>query len=39
VYKQEVELSRDQLRSFGYLYKMNTRMVQPLHGRKIEASQ
>jgi carbonic anhydrase len=39
VYKQEVDLSRDQLRSFGFLYKVNSRMVQADHGRKIEASQ
>jgi carbonic anhydrase len=39
VYKQEVQISRDQLRSFAALYKMNTRMVQATRGRKIEASE
>ena len=39
VFEQEVELSRDQLRSFGALYKVNSRMVQPTHGRKIEANE
>jgi carbonic anhydrase len=39
VFEQQVELSRDQLRTFGALYKLNSRMTQALHGRKIEASQ
>ncbi len=39
VFQQEVELSRDQLKSFGYLYKVNSRLEQPMHGRKIEASE
>ena len=39
VFEQQVELSRDQLRSFGNLYKVNSRMVQPAHGRKIEADE
>jgi len=39
ILEQEVEISRDQLRSFGYLYKVNSRMLQAPHGRKIEASE
>lgn len=39
VFKQQLEISRDQLRSFGSLYKVNSRQVQALHGRKVEASQ
>jgi carbonic anhydrase len=39
VFEQEVELSRDQLRAFGAIYKVNSRLLQATHGRKIEASQ
>jgi carbonic anhydrase len=39
VFRQQVELSRDQLRAFAALYKVNSRMLQAPHGRKIEASQ
>jgi carbonic anhydrase len=39
IFRQEVELSRDQLRSFAALYKVNSRLGQATHGRKIEASQ
>lgn len=39
VMEQEVELSRDQLRSFGALYRVNSRMLQAPHGRKIEANE
>ena len=39
VFEQEVEISRDQLRSFAALYKVNSRLMQPTHGRKIEASE
>jgi len=39
VFEQEVEISRDQLRSFASLYKVNSREVQPTHGRKIEADE
>jgi carbonic anhydrase len=39
VMEQEVELSRDQLKSFGVLYKMNSRMIQATRGRKIEANE
>ena len=39
VFEQQVEISRDQLRAFGALYKVNSRMLQAPHGRKIEASE
>src|ERR1700678_3146247 len=39
VMEQQVELSRDQLRSFGTLYKVNSRMLQASRGRKIEADE
>jgi carbonic anhydrase len=39
VFEQEVEVSRDQLKSFAVLYKVNSRLLQASHGRKIEASQ
>jgi carbonic anhydrase len=39
VLEEPVELSRDQLRSFGALYKVNSRMIQAPHGRKIEANE
>jgi len=39
VFEQEVELSRDQLHAFGALYKVNSRLLQATHGRKIEASE
>jgi carbonic anhydrase len=39
VMEQEVEISRTQLRSFGALYKVNSRLEQSAHGRKIEASE
>src|ERR1700735_1117263 len=39
VMEEPMELSRDQLRSFGALYKVNSRMLQSAHGRKIEASE
>jgi carbonic anhydrase len=38
VFQEQVEISRDQLRSFAALYKVNSRMEQATHGRKIEAS-
>lgn len=37
IFQQEVELSRTQLRAFGALYKVNSRLLQSPHGRKIEA--
>ena len=39
VYEQEVEVSRDQLKTFAALYKVNSRLLQSTRGRKIEASQ
>jgi carbonic anhydrase len=39
IFEQEVEVSRDQLRSFAALYKVNSRLLQAPHGRKIEASE
>jgi carbonic anhydrase len=39
VFEQQVTLSRDQLRAFAALYKVNTRPNQDLHGRHIEASE
>jgi carbonic anhydrase len=39
IFEQEVELSRDQLRSYAALFKVTSRMIQPTHGRKIEASE
>ncbi len=38
-FEQQLELSRDQLRSFAALYKVNSRLQQPTHGRRIEASE
>jgi carbonic anhydrase len=39
VLEQEVEISRSQLRSFGLLYKVNSRLIQETHGRKVEANE
>lgn len=39
VMEQEVTLSRDQLRAFAAMFKMNTRQVQDAHGRRIEANE
>jgi carbonic anhydrase len=39
VFEEELSLSRDQLRAFAALYKMNTRAVQDAHGRRIEANE
>jgi carbonic anhydrase len=39
VFEQEVEISRAQLRSFGALYKVNSRLLQATRGRKIEANE
>jgi carbonic anhydrase len=39
VMEQQVTLSRDQLRAFAGLYKMNTRPMQDPHGRRIEANE
>jgi carbonic anhydrase len=39
VFEQELSLSRDQLRAFANLYKVNTRPAQDAHGRRIEANE
>jgi carbonic anhydrase len=39
VLEQEITLSRDQLRAFEGLFKVNTRPMQDPHGRHIEANQ
>jgi carbonic anhydrase len=39
VFEQELSLSRDQLRIFAALYRMNTRGLQDAHGRRIEANE
>jgi carbonic anhydrase len=39
VFEQELGLSRDQLRAFAALYKMNSRPLQETHGRRIEANE
>ena len=39
VFVEQVTLSRDQLRAFQAIYKMNTREMQDPHGRKIEANE
>ncbi|MFY9856227.1 MAG: carbonic anhydrase family protein [Terracidiphilus sp.] len=39
VYEQELSVSREQLRAFAALYRMNTRAVQEAHGRRIEANE
>ena len=39
VFEQELSLSRDQLRAFAALFRMNTRGLQDPHGRRIEANE
>ncbi len=39
VFEQELSLSRDQLRAFAALFRMNTRALQEPHGRRIEANE
>ena len=39
IFEQELSLSRDQLRAFGALFKVNTRPLQDPHGRRIEANE
>lgn len=38
VMKQPIEASKEQIKAFQKLYKMNARPVQPLNGRKLEQS-
>jgi carbonic anhydrase len=39
ILQQEMPLSREQLRAFAAIFPVNSRPLQDLHGRKIEASQ
>jgi carbonic anhydrase len=39
IFEQEITMSRDQLRAFGLLYKINSRPLQDPHGRRIEANE
>jgi carbonic anhydrase len=39
VMEQEMSISREQLRAFAALYRMNTRPLQEAHGRHIEANE
>jgi carbonic anhydrase len=39
VLEQEMSLSRDQLRAFAALFRMNSRPLQETHGRRIEANE
>ena len=39
VFEQELTLSREQLRTFAAMYKVNSRPLQDLHGRRIEADE
>jgi carbonic anhydrase len=39
VLEQELSLSRDQLRAFGAMFKINSRPLQDAHGRRIEANE
>jgi len=39
IFEQELTVSRDQVRAFAALYKMNTRALQDPHGRHIEANE
>ena len=39
VMEQDLGISRQQLREFGELYRINSRALQDVHGRKIEANE
>jgi len=39
VFEEDLSISRDQLRMFSSLFRMNTRPAQDAHGRKIEANE
>jgi carbonic anhydrase len=39
VFEQPITISREQLRAFADLYKLNSRPVQDTHGRRIEANE
>jgi carbonic anhydrase len=39
VFEQELSVSRDQLRIFASLFRVNSRGLQDTHGRRIEANE
>jgi len=39
VFEQEMTVSRSQLRDFSAIFKLNSRPIQELHGRRIEANE
>jgi carbonic anhydrase len=39
IFEQDMTISRDQLRAFSALYKVNSRKLQDTHGRHIEANE
>jgi carbonic anhydrase len=39
VFEQDLSLSRDQLRVFAALFRVNSRGLQEAHGRRIEANE
>jgi carbonic anhydrase len=39
VFEEEISISRDQLRQFGAMFKINSRPLQDAHGRRIEANE
>lgn len=39
VFEQEISISRDQLRTFGAMFRVNSRPLQDAHGRRIEANE
>jgi carbonic anhydrase len=39
IFEQEMPLSRGQLRAFATLFKVNSRPLQDLHGRRVEANE
>jgi len=39
IFEQEMTLSRDQLHAFATLFKVNSRALQDLHGRRVEADE
>jgi carbonic anhydrase len=39
VFEEEISISREQLRAFGALFRINSRPLQDAHGRRIEANE
>ncbi len=39
IFQQEVSISRGQLDAYTHIFRMDTRPLQPLHGRRIDASE